>query len=137
MSPLGLTIIPTGSTPPPPGALPPPPASGPQFPPCSVPGPGGLNVELKTEPLSYSGPESGAPGGHMGPAEAMMVGAYTGPEAGYGGYHGGYEEAAARHGPGAWPGGAGAGYHHHHHGLAHSQGSPTQRYPYYDSRYEY
>ena len=68
------------------------------------------------------------------PGEAMMVaGGYT--EAGYAGYHGGYEEA--RHGPGAWPGGvAGAGYHHHHHaGLAHSQGSPTQRYPYYDSRY--
>ena len=130
MSPLGLTIIPTGSTPPTPSGLPPPPASsGAQYP-SSVPGPGGLNVELKTEPLTYSG-DSGPPG-HM-PAEAMM-GAYTGPE-GYSAYHGGYEEAAARHG-GAWPGGvAGAGYHHHHHAsLAHSQGSPTQRYPYYDSR---
>ena len=125
VSPLGLTIIPTGSTPPAPGGLPPPPSVYP----ASVPGPGGLNVELKTEPLSYSGDSSGPPGHNM-PGEAMMAGAYTGAE-GYGGYHGGYEEAA-RHGAGAWP-----GYQHHHHaGLAHTQGSPTQRYPYYDSRYE-
>ena len=126
VSPLGLTIIPTGSTPPTPGGLPP----APSVYPASVPGPGGLNVELKTEPLSYSGDSSGPPGHNM-PGEAMMAGAYTGAEGGYGGYHGGYEEAAARHGAGAWP-----GYQHHHHAsLAHTQGSPTQRYPYYDSRY--
>ena len=129
LSPLGLTIIPTGSSPPTPGGLPPPPpSSSGQYPACTVPGPGGLNVELKTEPLTYSG-DSGPPG-HM--PEAMM-GAYTGGPEGYGAYHGGYEEAAARHG-GAWPGGvAGAGYHHHHHASL-AQGSPTQRYPYYDSR---
>ena len=106
------------------------PLSSGQYPACTVPGPGGLNVELKTEPLTYSG-DSGPPG-HM--PEAMM-GAYTGGPEGYGAYHGGYEEAAARHG-GAWPGGvAGAGYHHHHHASL-AQGSPTQRYPYYDSRYD-
>ena len=55
-----------------------------------------------------------------------MMGGYEG---GYPQYHAGYEDRGG-HGAGLqWPG----GYHGHHH----SQGSPTQRYPYYDSRSGY
>ena len=149
-----LTIIPTGSTPPTPGSGPAPHHTSSAYP--------SLNVELKTEPLPYTGEtghmpgkmsthewfkifpflifcypysfhfpnvdilttgEAGAgPGGH-----GLMMGGY---EAGYQAvsYHaGGYEDRG--HG-GQWP-----GYHHHHATVAHSQNSPTQRYPYYDSRY--
>ena len=83
--------------------------------------------ELKTEPLPYTA-EAAAHGG--GEAGVMMVAGGGYEPGGYGGYHGGYEDT--RHGAVQWPG-AGAGYHHHA-GAAHSQGSPTQRYPYYDSR---
>ena len=112
---LSLTIIPTGTT-----ALA---APGPtQY-------PSGLNLELKTEPLPYSGETQGGHlGGEAGAGGHVMMGGYEG---GYPQYHAGYEDRGG-HGAGSlqWP-----GYHGHHH----SQGSPTpsQRYPYYDSRTGY
>ena len=58
-----------------------------------------------------------------------MMGGYEG---GYPQYHAGYEDRGG-HGAGLqWPG----GYHGHHHSGG-SAGSPTQRYPYYDSRSGY
>ena len=55
-----------------------------------------------------------------------MMGGYEG---GYPQYHAGYEDRGG-HGAGLqWPG----GYHGHHQGQA----SPSQRYPYYDSRSGY
>ena len=63
--------------------------------------------------------------GETGPHGLMMSG-YEGGYQSVPGYHAaGYEDRG--HGV-QWPG------YHHHHGAAHSQGSPTQRYPYYDSR---
>ena len=87
----------------------------------------GLNLELKTEPLPYTGESQGPHLPGEGAAPHVMMGyegSYPHPQ-----YHAGYEE---RHAGASiqWP-----GYHGHHHGgVGHSQGSPTQRYPYYDSR---
>ena len=65
--------------------------------------------------------------GEAGGPHALMMGGYEGGYQAVSGYHGGYEDG--RHGV-QWP-----GYHHHHGATGpHSQGSPTQRYPYYDTR---
>ena len=91
----------------------------------------GLNLELNTEPLPYSGESQGShlPGEAGAGLHVMMgyEGSFPHPQ-----YNNGYEERHAR--PSIqWP-----GYHGHHHGgVEHSQGSPTQRYPYYDSRNGY